>query len=163
MDTDIAPSEPVDAAVAAVAFARLLLDRERAGDESDTGLARALEQSCSLIAAGMSRWFGVYGTRALFTRALATAQKQHPSLASVGVSDRDSFEGFSASVEAHGSAAVAAGIVSTIAGIVELLGRMIGEDLAMSLLQQSTMTEIANRAGASLAEGRPSHNDGEAR
>jgi hypothetical protein len=142
---DAPSAEPPDAAVA---FARRLLDRERAGDESDAGLDRALEQSCQLITVGLSRWFGLYGSRALVTRALATAQKQHPSLAGVSVSDSHCLEGVSASARAHGSAVVAEGIVVTIAGLALLLGRLIGDGLALTLLEQSTMTDTASRASA---------------
>lgn len=149
MQTDTASSEPADPAVA---FARRLLDRERAGDESDAGLARALDRSCSLITAGLSRWFGLYGTRALVARALATAQRDHPSLADVGVSDSDCLAGVSASARVHGSAVVAEGIVFTIAGLVGLLGRLIGDDLAISLLEQSTMTEAAGRESSTAAQ-----------
>lgn len=145
MQGDTASPEPAEAAVA---FARRLLDRERAGDESDAGLARALDQSCSLITVGLSRWFGLYGTRALVTRALATAQKRHPALARVGVSDDHCLEGVSASAQLHGSAVVAEGIVFTIAGLVALLGRLIGDDLAISLLEQSTVTESTSRASS---------------
>jgi hypothetical protein len=143
MQSDTASSEPADAAVA---FARRLLDRERAGDDSDAGLARALDRSCSLITVGLARWFGLYGTRALVTRALATAQKKYPSLARVGVSDNHCLEGVTASAQLHGSTAVAEGIVFTIADLVGLLGRLIGDDLAISLLEQSTITESASRA-----------------
>jgi hypothetical protein len=143
MQSETPSPEPADAAVA---FARRLLARERAGDASDAGLARALEQSCSLITVGLSRWFGLYGTRALVTRALATAQKRHPALARVGVSDDHCLEGVSASAQLHGSAVVAEGIVVTIAGLVSLLGRLIGDDLAVALLEQSTITETTSRA-----------------
>lgn len=145
MQSDTASSEPSDPAVA---FARRLLERERAGDGSDAGLAGALDRSCSLITVGLSRWFGLYGTRALVTRALATARKQHPSLAGVGVSDSDCLDGVRASAQAHGSAAVAEGIVSTIAGLVGLLGRLIGDDLAISLLEQSTRAGGTTRASS---------------
>jgi hypothetical protein len=138
-------SEPTDDALA---FARRLLDRERAGDESDLALAHALERSCVLITAGMSRWFGVYGSRALVLRALATAQRRHPALAGVHVSANHCLEGVSASTREHGSAPVAEGIVFTIAGLAGLLGRLIGNDIAISLLEQSTMANPANSAPA---------------
>ena len=145
MQAGAPPPEPADMAVA---FARRILDRERAGDDSDDGLARALEQSCLLISAGLSRWFGLYGSRALVTRALATAQQTHPSLAGIGVSDTHCLDGVRASVQAHGSAAVAEGIVLTIAGLARLLGRLIGDDLAISLLEQSTTTDTGSRASS---------------
>lgn len=142
MHTDATSPEPADAAVA---FARRLLDRERGDDESDAALARALEQSCLLITDGLSRWFGLYGSRALVTRALTSAQKEHPSLARVGVSENHCLEGVSASAQVHGSAVVAEGIVCTIARLATLLGRLIGDDLAISLLEQSTMNQTASR------------------
>jgi hypothetical protein len=145
MQTDAASSQPDDAAVA---FARRLVARERAGDQSDAGLARALERSCMLITDGLARWFGQYGTRALVTRALATAQEQHPSLAGVSVSDSHCLEGVGAGAQLFGSAVVAEGIVSTIARLASLLGRLIGDDLAITLLEQSTRQDSASRASS---------------
>lgn len=127
-----------DQADATVAFASQFIERQRGGETTNAALVRALERSLPLLTTRLSRWFGVYGARALVRRALVSAQAQHPALAGVSISEHDSLEGIDASVRTNGSAPVAEGFVSAVAGIAASLGRLIGEDLAVTLLEECT-------------------------
>jgi hypothetical protein len=93
------------------------------------------------IPEGLSRWFGPYGALALVTRALTSARAKHAALAPVSVTtDAPAraavLAGIGESARLHGSAAVIEGFVAWAAALSDLLGRLIGEDLASRLLRQ---------------------------
>lgn len=127
--------------------AHRLIARERAagGDASD-GVAvaeRALRRLCDDLVA----WFGPIGAHALVTRALAHARADHPALApvSLAASATPYLDGFAESGRAHGPEAAAAGAVDVLAGLVDLLSRMIGATLATTLVERSGQADGAGR------------------
>jgi hypothetical protein len=97
----------------------------------------AVEGVAGALAATLSRWFGPYGYHALLSRALAEATADHPALAAVRVrSPLDpTLEGLSDAARAHGSGATVDALTTVVAGIVELLGRLIGDDMAVNLVE----------------------------
>jgi hypothetical protein len=84
-------------------------------------------------------WFGPFATHALITRALSHARADHQALHEVraGLPSAPALDGLADSARVHGAAATAAGVVDVIAWIVELLRRLIGNDLATALVEQS--------------------------
>jgi hypothetical protein len=136
---DVAPSTE---ATSSSDIAKRLFALQNGVMPGGDGSAASGEQLFARLLAGLSRWFGPYGSAALVTRALVRAQVEHPALASVVVSSTESpsLTGFTESVQAHGSAACASGVVATLTSLAELLGRLIGDDLAASLLEQSAQT-----------------------
>jgi hypothetical protein len=78
------------------------------------------------------------GYRALLDRALALARAEHPALGSLSCHGGDE-EMITAAVRTHGAAEVAAGMVVLVAGLVELLGRIIGDEMALRLVEQTGM------------------------
>jgi len=91
------------------------------------------------VSANLSRWFGIDGTDALFARAVARAQADHPALANVRYSHQSAvcLERLAESARRHGAHAAADGVAAVLTVLIELLGRLIGEDIAMRLLEQS--------------------------
>lgn len=85
---------------------------------------------------GLGRWIGVEGYRALFDRAIAASQGKHPALIGLNPLGGEKEAGVAAAVDQHGATAVAAGLVALIAALVDLLGRIIGEAMAIQLVEQ---------------------------
>jgi hypothetical protein len=123
---------------AATRLARQLISRELHGETSDDATVLAAERICVLVTGGLSRWFGQYGSHALVTRALASVQGRHPVLRRVTVTEAHQVSGLADTVSAHGADATIEGIIAMVAALADLIGRLIGDDLAMLLLEQST-------------------------
>jgi hypothetical protein len=87
----------------------------------------------------LSRWVGIDGADALFARALTHARRNHPALGVVRFGHRSEtcLEGIEESARTHGAAAAAEGVAGIFTALIELLGRLVGEDLATRLVQQS--------------------------
>ena len=80
---------------------------------------------------------GVDGSTALLARALARTEVDHPVLKTVTHLNGNgiSLDGVSASIDAHGVAAVTAGVEALLAALVDVLSRLIGEDMTARLLE----------------------------
>jgi hypothetical protein len=89
----------------------------------------------------LSRWIGRQGCRALFARALSTAQAggEYPVLDLVRVSTGSvsCLDGLAEGAARCGSDAATAGATAILSALIELLGRLIGDDMALSLLAHS--------------------------
>jgi hypothetical protein len=113
------------------------------------------------LAAELSRWFGPYGYHALLTRAIAQARTEHLALAMVraGPPETPSIDGLADAAQAHGAPATLAGVTAVLATLIELLGRLIGADLAMTFIDRTIVAMApATAADATTpgATGRPS-------
>ena len=108
------------------------------------------------LASTLSRWFGPYGYHALLSRALADAVRSHPSLAPVRVQGPTDpvLVRLADAAAANGIDATMGGVTTVLATIVELLGRLIGEDLAMNLMEQ-VMPEVTSGNESANLEERP--------
>lgn len=127
------PSEP------SREIAHRLVAREIGGETGDAALVAAVERVGGRVVDSLTRWFGPYGALALLTRAVTRAQPLHRSLAPVRVDSTavPSLSGFSDSAMTNGARATAEGAVVLIAVLADLIGRLIGVDLAVRLLEQS--------------------------
>jgi hypothetical protein len=125
---------------------RLLTQHGTSDVPTADDVAASAEHLFSQLFAGLSRWFGPFGSTALVGRALARAQVEHPSLASVTVAGTapPSLSGFSDSVRTHGAKAGTDGILAILAALADLIGRLIGDDLALTLLEQSAQRPEAH-------------------
>jgi len=126
------PSEPSRVA------ARRLVARELPAEDDDAALLAAVDRVCGRVVDSLTRWFGPYAL-ALLTRALARAQSVQPSLAEISVNSTasPSLSGFGTSATVHGVQATADGAIALLAVLTDLIGRLIGSDLAETLLEQS--------------------------
>lgn len=118
---------------------RRLIAREAAESDSPDVAVAAAQATGERLYRELARWLGATGCHALFTRALAHARAEHPALAEVSVEhgSAPTLEGVAESVRAHGAAAVAAGLESLLVALLELLGRLIGDDMAARLVEPS--------------------------
>ena len=123
--------------VAARELARRLLAATPGPPPDDAALLASVERMESCILNDLARWFGPFGSFELVTRALALARHEHPALSVVTVSGAPlpRLVGLASSTRTHGAAAAAAAIISVLAALLELLGRLIGDDLALLLVE----------------------------
>ncbi|HEY5940850.1 MAG TPA: hypothetical protein VIT87_08520 [Gemmatimonadales bacterium] len=122
---------------AATKVAKLLWSRA-ASDDTDSAeeVAAVTERTCLQLRAGLGRWIGAMGYRALLDRALILARAEHPALVGLSCHGGDE-EMIATAVRTHGAAEVAAGMVALVAGLVDLLGRIIGEEIAVRLVEET--------------------------
>jgi hypothetical protein len=111
---------------------------DRGSDDTAQTVAAA-EQAARLLGDALTRWFGPYGYHALLTRALVEARGAHAVLGAVIVrSPLEPFlDGLADGARAHGNAAVTTAVTTVLATVIDLLGRLIGEDMALHLVEQS--------------------------
>lgn len=83
----------------------------------------------------LGRWIGVEGLHSLLARSLAVARAECPALSGLThLGGEDPV--ISAAVKLHGADVVADGLVSVLVHLTELLGRVVGAELAVHLLDQ---------------------------
>lgn len=121
-----------------VRTARRLLayDAPAKGKDSPDDIAAALQHTCLRVCGNLSDSLGNDGCNALFARALARVEAQHPMLKDLRRVDHDSIhlEGVAGAAVLHGIAPVSAAIEALLAALVDILGRLIGEDMATQLI-----------------------------
>lgn len=101
--------------------------------------ARAAAAACTHLYRELSRWVGPDGCHALFTRARAQALAEHPALQEIQLRSRSEpyIDAVAETIMAHGDAATAVALERMIVHLVELLGRLIGDDMAEKLIEGS--------------------------
>jgi hypothetical protein len=95
----------------------------------------------------LSRWVGPDGCHALFTRALAEARDEFEPLGQIQLrpGSEPYISGVAETVAAYGDTATAKALESMLTHLVELLGRLIGDDMATKLIERSSFaSERAN-------------------
>jgi len=130
----LSPDQPL-----ARRIARRLISSHRSERPEGDSAARATAAACDHLYQALSRWVGPDGCHALFTRALAEARSEHPALAQIHLRARSQpyIEGVPETIMAHGDAATAEALESMLVHLVELLGRLIGDDMATKLIERS--------------------------
>jgi hypothetical protein len=140
---------PPPTEVAARALASKLLTRE-VSIPLGADTTGAADRVCHRVSDELSRWMGTDGCRALFARALATAQAAgvHPVLEMVRISAGSVYclDGLTDGALRHGVTAANDGAAAVLSALIELLGRLIGDDLALSLLDHGALTPATARA-----------------
>jgi hypothetical protein len=113
---------------------------QRAG--GDASPARAADAACGYLYRDLARWVGQDGCHALFSRALAQGRIENPVLDEIGLRPRmDQYlEGAAEAIIAHGDGPTAEALELMLVRLIELLGRLIGDDMAMKLIARSLAT-----------------------
>jgi hypothetical protein len=126
-------------------LARRLLARDAPAEDAPDAVAAATERVCGRVSANLSRWFGIDGTNALFARALVRAQADHPALANVQYAHRSAvcLERLADSARIHGASAAVDGVAAILTALIELLSRLIGQDIALRLVEHSLQADAA--------------------
>jgi hypothetical protein len=126
-------------------LARRILTRDTPGPEDDTGTGAperailALERACTRVTDPLRSAMGDAGCAALFARALARTERAHPALKDLPSGEqRIGVDDLAASVAAHGIENVTAAIEALIAALIDILTRLIGDDMAMRLLDHDS-------------------------
>lgn len=99
-------------------------------------VAVGAERMCTALRMGLGRWIGAEGYRALLDRALGLTCAEHPALYGLPCLGDDEMA-TEAAVRTHGAGEVAAGLVALVVTLIELLGRIIGEEMAVRLVEQT--------------------------
>ncbi|MEO8194490.1 MAG: hypothetical protein ABI681_11625 [Gemmatimonadales bacterium] len=125
-------------------LAKRLIDRERLRGDAEVTKASAAALAAEELCRGLSRWIGTDGCHALFSRARAEALGDHPPLDALQLRARAEpyIEGVVEGVGEYGEIATADAIESMLIGMIELLGRLIGVDMATNLIERS-LPELA--------------------
>lgn len=101
---------------------------------------RSLEYRCQQVSAALCEALGLDGCSALLDRALAECEPKHPVLKHMRGRDGREIQltGISVAVERHGYDAAEAGVDAILTSLVGILGKLIGEDMALRLLDLDT-------------------------
>lgn len=138
------------------AAARQLLERElgdgqRGHQPSDREAVALAEQALERVHASLARSFGAYGSVALIMRAVVRTRTSNPVLRRVRVVVRSAahgpgsddhalhVDGLSPIAPEH-AGAVMPGLTNLLATLTDLLGELIGDELARTLLGESIST-----------------------
>ena len=98
--------------------------------------AAALKRVCARVSTNLRDTMGDDGTSALLARALARTEALHPALQSIrhlngrGVT----LDGVDASIKTHGVVAVTAAIEALLTALMDILAKLIGEDMATRVI-----------------------------
>jgi hypothetical protein len=133
--------ERASLSVNSLEIARRLLAREappsNGGDPK--AAAVALERAYARVAERLRDSMGEEGHNALLARALAHTEASHPVLKSIHRRSANGIQldGVAASVEINGVPAVTGSIEALLAAVLDILGRLIGEDMAVRIIDQN--------------------------
>ena len=120
---------------AATGAAGRLWARAAGSATSTREVAAAADLMCAQLRLELGRWIGAGGYRALLERALGRTRVEHPALDGVSCLGGDASV-FVAAVHARGAGELSAGLVALVAELVDLLGRIVGAEMAMQLVEQ---------------------------
>jgi hypothetical protein len=120
-------------------LARRLIEARRSERSDGDTPARAAADASDRLYRELSRWVGLDGCYALFARALSQAQTDYPALGKilVSASSQPHIDGVAETIMARGDPATAEGIEFMLERLIELLGRLIGDDMARKLIERS--------------------------
>jgi hypothetical protein len=121
---------------AATEVARHLWQRAVGDAGAPEDVAVAATRMCTELRAGLTRWVGAMAYRTLIDRALLLARAEHPALGSLSCHG-EAEPVTTAAVRAHSAAEVTAGMVVLMATLIDLLSRIVGEEMAVELVNQA--------------------------
>ena len=135
---------------AATEVARGLWQRAVGDSTTPEDVAVAATRMCTELRAGLTRWVGAMAYRALIDQALLLARAEHPALGSLSCHGGDE-PVTTAAVRAHSADEVRDGMVALVAALVELLSRIVGEEMAVELVNQAVTRAPVARASSNQA------------
>lgn len=118
--------------------ARRLLSRESTPESKGKPdvAGAALQRTCVRVSTNLRDSMGEDGSNALLARALSRTEAEHPALKSIRRLNEGGIhlDGVVASVATQGVAPVTAAVEALLASLVDILGRLVGEDMAIRLI-----------------------------
>ncbi len=135
-------------------LARELLAHELTGVTTPAAAGVAAERVFQRLSDNLVQWVGTDGSQALFARARALAQTRNEALRAVPPPARSALflDGLAANAQPHDVAHVVEGAVTLLTALIELLTRLVGDDLALKLLTDGGSSRSLNRAPAPSPE-----------
>lgn len=135
--------DPASRSLTSSEVARRILARDSLARAHGTGSATAetailaLQRSCTRVTDALRNSMGDAGCAALLARALARTEGAHPVLKDLhGRADEGiRLDSIAASANAHGVESVTAAIEALIGAVVDILTRLIGDDMVLRLLE----------------------------
>jgi len=126
-------------------LARRLIDGSGGTGAPNADSAHSAAAAFDHLYQSLSRWVGLDGCHALFTRAHALARATHPLLANIQLRARSTpyLDGVAETVDQHGAGETVDALGSMLVVLIELLGRLIGDDMATKLIER----DLAESAG----------------
>jgi len=133
--------------------ARRLLDAELDGLNDDVAKVAAAAALCERVYVGLARWFGADGALALLTRAVSRARRGHPMLSTIVVRGGSTpcMSGIESTAVLHGLHDTTDSLVAVLTMLLDALSRLIGEDLAVTLIEQSAAHTALRSADADVS------------
>jgi hypothetical protein len=116
---------------------RLIESRQPEGKGADSRSPAAA--ACEDLYRDLSRWVGTDGCHALFARALAQTLVEYATLDQIKLRPRSEpyLDGVAETIMARGDAATTDALESMLVHLIELLGRLIGDDMATKLIERN--------------------------
>jgi hypothetical protein len=126
--------------LAAQAITQDMIAREARHQDSAGARATAAHTICERLHLELSRWVGADGCHALFARALSQVEASWPALESILLHWRTlpRLEGVPEAIQTHGADVIASALEATIVAVIELLQRLVGNDIALLLVKRSS-------------------------
>jgi hypothetical protein len=123
---------------AARQLARRLIERGGVKAEATPDTALLAATALDRLYVDLALWVGFDGCHTLFTRALAEARSQYPLLQTVHLHARSVpyVEGVADTMEKNGRRETAEALESMLVMLIELLNRLIGENMATILIER---------------------------
>ena len=118
---------------------RLIRSRQPRGAGRGDAAAWAEAAACGDLYRDLSQWVGTDGCHALFSRALAQSRKERAALELIRLSagSEPYADGVAESLKEHGDEATAEALEVMLVRLVELLERLVGDEMAMKLIERS--------------------------
>ena len=135
-------------------LARRLIESRRSGHSDGESPARAAATAADGLYRELSRWVGLDGCHALFSRSLAEARADFPALAQIEIRARSQphIDAVAETIMARGEPATAEALEFMLERLVELLGRLIGDDMATKLIERSLPASERSQGSADSRE-----------
>lgn len=135
-------------------LARRLIESRRSGPSKGESPARAAAAAADGLYRELSRWVGLDGCHALFSRSLAEAHADFPALAQIEIRARSQphIDAVAETIMARGEPATAEALEFMLERLVELLGRLIGDDMATKLIERSLPASERSQGSADSRE-----------
>ena len=134
----------------------------RQGVEVGSDALLRAEEMWGTLGTALSAWCGPFAYYALLSRALSQAQVTHHSLAAlrVGTPSAPELMGFGVIAATAGDAAIVEGSQALLTALIDLLARVIGEEIAVATVSQAltvvrAVPLMGHPASSSAPHGQP--------